>query len=170
MVISSATGCGSNSNTSKELNISLYRLPGENRKLHGSKNFGEKSCRQMKISEYAIYILEKNVLSEICGYTVLIYIYTSHNLSIYRAESLMKLLWSYSEYCDSSCVFNYRSRHWDLCYNMVVLYVGKNFRKYLWKSLTKSEFLHAKYLSGIKLLSEFSLHFHHSYFLVIVIL
>ena len=44
MVISSATGCGSNSNTSKELNISLYRLPGENRKLHGSKNFGEKSC------------------------------------------------------------------------------------------------------------------------------
>ena len=60
MVISSATGCGSNSNTSKELNISLYRLPGENRKLHGSKNFGEKSCRQMKSCE-------------ICGYTVLIF-------------------------------------------------------------------------------------------------
>ena len=94
MVISSATGCGSNSNTSKELNISLYRLPGENRKLHGSKNFGEKSCWQMKISEYAIYILEKNVLSEICGYTVLIFPFIH---PIILAYIVRKVWWNYSE-------------------------------------------------------------------------
>ena len=64
MVICTAIGCGSNSNTSKEHNISLYRLPQEEAsKLHLSKKNIKKSCRQMKISEYAIYIFKKNALN-----------------------------------------------------------------------------------------------------------
>ena len=73
MVICAAAGCESNSITSKELNISLYRLPrGEALKLHRSKNYGKKSFRQMKISEYIICILKKNALSEIYRYTTFI--------------------------------------------------------------------------------------------------
>ena len=73
MVICAAVGCGNNSNTSIELNISLYRLPREEKfKTTWKKNYGGKSCRQMKISGYAIYILKKNVLNETCKYTVFI--------------------------------------------------------------------------------------------------
>ena len=73
MVICAAVGCESNSITSKELNTSLYRLPREEAlKLHGSKNYGKKSFRQMKISEYVICILKKNALNEIYRYTAFI--------------------------------------------------------------------------------------------------
>ena len=73
MVICAAVGCGSNSNTSKELNISLYQLPREEAlKIAWSKNYGEKSCQQMKISEYAICILKKNALNQIYRYTAFI--------------------------------------------------------------------------------------------------
>ena len=74
MVICTAVGCGSNSNTSKELNMSLYQLPREEAlKIDGRKNYNKKSCRQMKILEYAISILKKNALNEIYRYTAFIY-------------------------------------------------------------------------------------------------
>ena len=64
MVIYTAIGCGSNSNTSKEHNISLYRLPQEEAsKIEFKLKNIKKSCRQMKIPEYAIYILKKNALN-----------------------------------------------------------------------------------------------------------
>lgn len=56
-------------------------------------------------------------------YSIYMSIFTTHIFSKSLMESLIKLLQSYSEYCDISCVFNYRSRHWDLCYNIVVLHV-----------------------------------------------
>ena len=113
------------SNTSKELKISLYRLSWEEAlKIAWKQKLLWESCRQMKISEYAICNLKKNALNEINWYTRLYAnLYISHNLSQSRTESLIKLLWSYSEFLLRIYVFNYRRRHQDLCYSIVILHV-----------------------------------------------
>ena len=74
MVVCAAVGCGSNSNTSKELNISLYRLPREEalkiawkqkllrEKLPADENIRvcnfhlEEECFERDLQVYSIYI------------------------------------------------------------------------------------------------------------------
>ena len=74
MVICTAVGCGSNSNTSKELNMSLYQLPREEalkiawkqklqqEKLPADENIRvcnlhfEEECFERNLQVYSIYI------------------------------------------------------------------------------------------------------------------
>ena len=94
MVICAAVGCGSNSNISEELNISLYQLSREDalkfawkQKLPRKKLPADENIRVCNL-----YFEEKSSERDLQVYSIYMPIYISHNLSQFHVESLIKLL------------------------------------------------------------------------------
>ena len=127
MIICTAVGCGNNSNTSEcaEYKFILTVMRRGIKNCMEAKIMARKVARRWKYQsmQFAFWGTFWIRFTGSTIYSIHMSIYISHNLSKSCTESLIKLLWSYSEYCDSSCVFNYRSRQWHLCYNIFNLHV-----------------------------------------------
>ena len=103
--------------------------------MHGSKNYGEKSCCQMKISEYAICILKKNALNGMYRYTAFICSFKHPIILANLAQKFwlnysLKLLWILWQFM---CFQSQKQTPKFMLQHSYFLCLVKNLRKYLWK-------------------------------------
>ena len=93
----------------------------------GIKNYMKQKLRWEKLPEDKnirvcnLHFEEERFERDLQVYSIYMPINIYH---IILANLSHKVWLTYSEFCDSSCVFNYRSRHRDLCYSIVILHVS----------------------------------------------